>query len=76
MSSQKGMGVNMDTYGIAAMSMSLSQMKVSQSVDLAMMRKVMDLQQQSVDQMLGMAAAVDPAAAAAPPSEHILDVLV
>ncbi|MDR1245651.1 MAG: YjfB family protein [Clostridiales Family XIII bacterium] len=66
----------MDTYGIAAMSMSLSQMKLAQSVDLAMMRKVMDLQQQSVEQMLNMADAVDTAAAVAPPSEHLLDVLV
>jgi hypothetical protein len=69
----------MDTYGIAAMSMSLSQMKMSQSVDLAMMRKVMDLQQQSVEQMLDMAQAVetvDAAAAITPPSDHLLDVLV
>jgi hypothetical protein len=66
----------MDTYGIAAMSMSLSQMKVSQSVDLAMMRKVMDLQQQTMDQMLSMAEAVDTTAAVAPPSDHLLDVLV
>jgi hypothetical protein len=66
----------MDVYGIAAMSMSLSQMKLSQSVDLAMMRKVMDLQEQSVAQMLDMAEAVDTTAAAMPPSEHILDVLV
>jgi hypothetical protein len=66
----------MDPYGIAAASMSLSQMKLSQSIDLAMMRKVMDLQQQSVDQMLAIAEAVDTTAAAPPPSEHLLDVLV
>ncbi|MDR1572834.1 MAG: YjfB family protein [Clostridiales Family XIII bacterium] len=66
----------MDVYGIAAMSMSLSQMKASQSVDLAMMRKVMDLQQQSVEQMLSIAEVAMPDAAAAPPSEHLLDVLV
>jgi hypothetical protein len=68
--------LGMDVYGIAAMSMSLSRMKLSQSVDLAMMRKVMDLQEQSVAQMLDMAEAVDATAVAAPPSEHILDVLV
>jgi hypothetical protein len=66
----------MDTYGIAAMSMSLSQMKLAQSVDLAMMRKVMDLQQLSVDQMLAIAEAVDTNIAAPPPSDHLLDVLV
>jgi hypothetical protein len=65
----------MDLYGIAAMSMSLSQMKVAQSVDYAMMRKVMDLQEQSVEQMLSIAENAG-ASAAAPPSEHILDVLV
>jgi hypothetical protein len=76
MSPDEGMGVNMDTYGIAAVSMSLSQMKVAQSVDLAMMRKVMDLQQETMDQMLSMAEVVDTAAAVAPPSDHLLDVLV
>jgi hypothetical protein len=65
----------MDTYGIAAMSMSLSQMKVSQSVDLAMMRKIMDLQQETMDQMINMAEAVEQTAVA-PPSDHLLDVLV
>ncbi|MDR2089165.1 MAG: YjfB family protein [Clostridiales Family XIII bacterium] len=65
----------MDLYGIAAMSMSLSQMKVAQSVDYAMMRKVMDLQEQSVEQMLSIAENAG-ASVAAPPSEHILDVLV
>jgi hypothetical protein len=65
----------MDLYGIAAMSMSLSQMKVAQSVDFTMMRKVMDLQEQSVEQMLRIAESAG-ASAAAPPSEHILDVLV
>jgi hypothetical protein len=66
----------MDFYGIAAMSMSLSQMKLSQSVDLAMMRKVMDLQEQSVEQLLEIAEVAVPEVAAAPPSEHLLDVLV
>jgi hypothetical protein len=66
----------MDLYGIAAMSMSLSQMKLSQSVDLAMMRKVMDLQQQSVEQLLDIAEAAVPDVAVAPPSDHLLDVLV
>ncbi|MDR1573446.1 MAG: YjfB family protein [Clostridiales Family XIII bacterium] len=66
----------MDLYGIAAMSMSLSQMKLAQSVDLTMMRKVMDLQQQSVEQLLDIAEAAQPDAAVAPPSEHLLDVLV
>jgi hypothetical protein len=65
----------MDFYGIAAMSMSLSQMKLAQSVDLTMMRKVMDLQEQSVAQMLEMAEVAAPEVAA-PPSEHLLDVLV
>jgi hypothetical protein len=66
---------SMDFYGIAATSMSLSQMKVSQAVDYAMMRKVMDMQQQSAAQIMELAQAKD-ASAAAPPSEHLLDVLV
>ncbi|MDR2132988.1 MAG: YjfB family protein [Clostridiales Family XIII bacterium] len=65
----------MDFYGIAAMSMSLSQMKIAQSIDYTMMRKVMDLQEQSVEQMLSIAESAG-ASAPAPPSEHILDVLV
>ena len=65
----------MDPYGIAAMSMSLSQLKIAQSVDFAMMRKAVDLQRQSVEQVIDMAEAAD-AGAAAPPSEHLLDVLV
>jgi hypothetical protein len=65
----------MDIYGIAAMSMSLSQIKLSQTVDLAMMRKAMDMQEQSVAQILDIAEAAG-ASAAAPPSEHLLDVLV
>jgi hypothetical protein len=64
----------MDPYGIAAMSMSFSQMKLAQSVDLAMMRKIMDLRQQSADQMLRMADVAPNAAA--PPSDRLLDVIV
>jgi hypothetical protein len=66
----------MDVYGIAAMSMSLSQMKAAREIDLAMMRKVMDLQRQTVDQMLEIAETVDVVDAAPPPSDQLLDVLV
>ena len=66
----------MDPYGIAAASMSLSQMKLAQAVDFAMMRKVMDLQQQTAEQMIDVANAIDVAAAVPPPSEHLLDVRV
>lgn len=66
----------MDPYGIAAASMSLSQLKIAQSVDFAMMRKVMDLQRQTAEQLISTAAAVDASAAVPPPSEYLLDVLV
>jgi hypothetical protein len=56
--------------------MSLSQMKIARSVDFAMMRKVMDLQRQTAEQMIDAAQVIDAGAVAAPPSAHVLDVLV
>lgn len=55
----------MDMYGIAAASMNISQAKVAQSVQISVMKKVMDTQEvqlQALEKMLP------------PPSGHIIDV--
>ncbi|MDR1571323.1 MAG: putative motility protein [Clostridiales Family XIII bacterium] len=62
----------MDFYGIASASMSLSSMKLAQSVNLAMLDKAMEMEAEAVGKVLEMA----DAAVQAPPSSQLLDVLV
>ena len=55
---------------IAALSMVMSQTKVQQSAEISVMKKAMDAQEASMNQL------VESMEAAAPAPEHILDVRV
>ena len=55
---------------IAALSMEMSQARVQQSAEISVMKKAMDAQEASMNQL------VESMEAAAPAPEHILDVRV